>query len=129
MTDHPAKSTLKRYGLTEAEFDAILDRQGGVCPICGRVPGRSKKTGRIRWATDHDHVRGWKDMPPEKRKHYVRGITCWVCNRWYLSRGITAEKAANIAKYLIDYANRFVSHIEQEVEHAEQEANHDEPGT
>ena len=37
------------YGITEEEYDAILEAQGGVCYICRRKPGRK------RLSVDHDH--------------------------------------------------------------------------
>ena len=32
------------------------------------------------WHVDHEHVDGWEEMPPEKRKLYVRGLLCNGCN-------------------------------------------------
>jgi len=90
----PTQKTLDKYGLSVEEWEAILDKQGGVCPICKKVPS----TGR--WVTDHYHIKGWKNLPPEKRKLYVRGILCWFCNHSYLGRGITLEKATNMVEYL-----------------------------
>ena len=94
----PTKVTLKKYGLSEEEWQAILDSQGGVCPICGKAPS----TGR--WVIDHYHVKGWKNMPPELRKLYVRGILCWFCNHSYVGRGITIQKAENMVSYLKRFA-------------------------
>jgi len=90
----PTKPTLAKYGLSEHEFRLIWLRQGSVCPICSKVPS----TGRTN--IDHFHIKGWKKLPPEQRKLYVRGVLCWFCNKQYLSRGITLEKARNIVKYL-----------------------------
>lgn len=102
----PAPATLKRYGLPLEEWQAMLRSQGGVCAICGKVPKPNRKTGRVRFVIDHEHVRGWKAMPPERRKLYVRGITCWYCNATYLGRGITVDKARNVVAYLERYALR-----------------------
>jgi hypothetical protein len=55
---------------------------------------------------DHEHVRGWKKMPPEQRKLYVRGLTCWYCNSTYLGRGLTVAKAEGVVRYLKAYAAR-----------------------
>lgn len=96
----PSAATLKKYGLSEAEWKAILDAQGGVCFICKKVPTK----GRL--CIDHDHAKGWKKMPPEKRKTYVRGVLCWFCNFNYLARGITIERAKNVVTYLEQYAAR-----------------------
>jgi len=99
----PTLPTLKKYGADENVFKAIIDRQGGVCPVCKKVPS----TGR--GVFDHEHVRGWKTMTPAERLTYVRGVTCWFCNHSYLGRGITVEKARNAAQYLLDYALRRTS--------------------
>jgi len=96
----PAKQTLQRYGLSAAEFDAMLEAQSGLCAICERVPS----TGR--WVIDHEHVKGWKGWKPERRKQYVRGVLCWWCNHAYLARGMTAKKARRIAAYLEAYDSR-----------------------
>lgn len=100
MIKTPSKATLKKYGLSEEEWKAILDSQGSVCFICKKYP----KTGRL--CVDHEHVKGWKKMPPEERKKYVRGLLDWFCNHYYLGRGITIEKAKNVVKYLEQYENR-----------------------
>lgn len=100
MVNVPKPATLKRYGLSEAEWCAMLDAQGGVCAVCKRVP----TTGRL--CTDHEHVKGWKKMPPEQRKQYVRGLLCWTCNSFYLARGITVDRARNVVSYLDQYQTR-----------------------
>lgn len=53
----------KTYGLTAAQYDALLKRQGGRCAICRAKP-KSK-----RLAVDHDHKTG-----------AVRGLLCSRCN-------------------------------------------------
>lgn len=90
----PSQATLRKYGLTLTEWEAILDKQGGVCPICKKVPSSG------RFVTDHLHVRGFKKMSPEKKRLHVRGITCTHCNRFYLAKGMTIEKAENLTTYL-----------------------------
>ncbi len=50
--------------LTEAEYEAMLEAQGGVCALCGRPP-----TAKQALAPDHDHKTG-----------RVRGLVCWTCN-------------------------------------------------
>lgn len=96
----PSQKTLDKYGLTEADWWAILERQGGICPICHKVP----TTGRF--VVDHDHVRGWKKLPPEERKRYCRGLVCWFDNHYYLGRSITIEKSRNVTAYLEQYQAR-----------------------
>lgn len=95
----PRLATLAKYGLTPDDFKRILDSQGGVCAICGKVPNG-------RWNIDHHHVKGWVKKPPEIRKLYVRGIVCWWCNKTYLSRGITVERAARVVRYLQGFEER-----------------------
>jgi hypothetical protein len=61
---HRAK-TLRRYGLTEADWDTLLIAQAGRCGICrGETPG-----GKGRWHIDHCHATG-----------KVRGLLCHHCN-------------------------------------------------
>lgn len=100
MKEYPRDETLQKYGLTRADFKMWLEKQNYVCPICEKAPS----TGR--WVVDHKHAKGWKDMPPEKRKTFVRGVTCWFCNRNYLAKAITPRKAENIKKYLESYELR-----------------------
>ena len=97
MIQVPSTATLKRYGLSETEWRALLDIQGGVCAICQKEPSKGKL------CVDHEHVRGWKDMPDCDRKKYVRGLLCWFCNHYYVGRCITIEKARNVVKYLESY--------------------------
>lgn len=52
------------YGISKAEYDALLAEQGGVCAICRQ----ECCTGR-RLSVDHDHETG-----------KVRGILCSNCN-------------------------------------------------
>ncbi|GAB4588702.1 endonuclease VII domain-containing protein [Nocardia sp. IFM 10818] len=53
------------YGITKAEYQAILAHQGGKCAICQRATG-----ARRRLAVDHSHADGT-----------VRGALCKPCNR------------------------------------------------
>jgi hypothetical protein len=52
------------YGISLEEYDAMLDRQGGVCAICKRKPDEGKAL-----FVDHCHVTG-----------RVRGLLCGKCN-------------------------------------------------
>jgi hypothetical protein len=57
----------KKYGLTAAEYDALLADQGGGCAICAGIePGGRWNT---RFFVDHDHITG-----------AVRGLLCNRCN-------------------------------------------------
>jgi hypothetical protein len=61
----------KRFGLTEREYDLILEKQNGVCAICKDVEtvidGQSKKVKPL--SVDHDHKTG-----------KIRGLLCTKCN-------------------------------------------------
>lgn len=86
------------YGLTKEEWLTIFSKQGYVCAIC--------KRGDKKWVTDHEHVRGWKNLPPHEKKKYVRGILCMWCNFRILRRGVTIEKLKNAIAYLEAYSKR-----------------------
>jgi len=53
---------LYEYGMTRDEFEAMLELQGGRCPICGDIP--------VIFVVDHDHRTG-----------AIRGLLCGPCNR------------------------------------------------
>jgi hypothetical protein len=39
----------RTYGISDEEYEALLQKQGGVCAICGTTPKK------YRLSTDHDH--------------------------------------------------------------------------
>lgn len=96
----PSAITLKKYGLSLDEWMAHFVAQGSVCAACKRYP----QSGRL--CVDHEHVRGWKKMPAEERKVYVRGLLCWTCNHYYLARGMSPAIAGNVKEYLERYEAR-----------------------
>src|SRR5664279_2861489 len=51
------------YGITVAEYDALVAEHGGLCGSCGKPP----RTG-LRLCVDHDHGR-----------KVVRGLLCRPC--------------------------------------------------
>jgi hypothetical protein len=53
----------RTFGMTQADYDELLARQGGGCGICG------KKPGKIALHVDHDHETG-----------EIRGLLCVRCN-------------------------------------------------
>ena len=57
--------TLKQYGITQQDYDTMLESQNFGCAICG-----TKKNGRKKnFVVDHDHKTG-----------VVRGLLCTQCN-------------------------------------------------
>lgn len=94
----PTKNTLKKYGLSEQEYREIWERQGGICPICGRSDALM--------VIDHEHIHNWRKLPAETRRLYVRGIICSYDNQRIVGRGATAQKLINGAHYLLQYQER-----------------------
>ena len=54
----------KLYNMTPADYDFLLEKQGGVCAICGKEPTKKRKLH-----VDHDHQTGG-----------IRGLLCFRCN-------------------------------------------------
>lgn len=65
------KGLKKLYGIGLVEYNAMLEKQGGVCAICGEaneiVDTRTKKIRRL--AVDHCHAKG-----------SIRKLLCHYCN-------------------------------------------------
>ncbi len=94
----PTPATLRRYGLTRTQWLQLLKVQGWVCPICERRVAR--------WNIDHHHAPGWKLMPPEQRRRYVRGVLCIRCNFRLVHSTISAAVAQRVADYVAAYEKR-----------------------
>ena len=59
---------VKTYGITLADYNAMFERQGGVCAIC-RGPQKTKSGRLTHLSVDHCHESG-----------KVRGLLCMACN-------------------------------------------------
>jgi hypothetical protein len=59
----------RKYGITSADFDAILKRQRAACAICRCGEVARGRDGKKRLKVDHDHATG-----------RVRGLLCNACN-------------------------------------------------
>lgn len=60
------------YGLTPAEYEALADRQSGVCDMCHELRALG-----YHWHVDHDHA-------VERElgaRASVRGLICARCNK------------------------------------------------
>lgn len=75
------------YGIGLADYNELLEKQGGGCAICGGPPrgGRSKKYFHV----DHDHVTG-----------KVRGLLCHYCNTAIGSLQENPERLEKAIEYL-----------------------------
>ena len=76
------------YGISLAEYQAILVLQGGGCAVCGK-----KKHSVKALHVDHDHKTG-----------KTRGIVCSSCNRAIAFMGDSPELAKKLVNYLEVYS-------------------------
>lgn len=76
-----------KFGITMADYLAMLEAQGGVCAICGETC----RSGRSL-AVDHDH-----------RSGRVRGLLCAGCNGGLGLLLDDAERVAAAARYLRNF--------------------------
>jgi len=83
----------RKYGISADDYAELLDRQAGVCFICGSRP----KTRNLH--VDHLHLPGYKKLTPEQKRKCVRGLLCFQCNKLLMGRGMTAAKAIRIVEY------------------------------
>lgn len=75
-----------KFGFGLTEYNELLERQNGVCALCGGPPkfGMGKKL-----AVDHDHVTG-----------QVRGLLCGPCNTALGRLGDTILSIEKVLAYL-----------------------------
>ena len=72
------------YGITQADYERMVEHQHGVCAICG-----GKRSGN--YDVDHDHKTGM-----------IRGALCRRCNRKLL---VACKDDPTILQAAIDYLN------------------------
>lgn len=78
------------YGMSAAQYDAMVAGQGGVCSACLLPPsGRGPKGRPPRLHIDHDHVTG-----------RVRGLLCGKCNQALGLLRDSGAVAARLAAYV-----------------------------
>ena len=73
---------VRKYGVTQLDYDRMLADQNGGCAICGKQQDRALDV-------DHDHATG-----------AVRGLLCTNCNRMIGHAGDDAERLEVAASYL-----------------------------
>ena len=76
----------KAYGLKPGQYEQLYAAQGGVCFICQRAKGLTKKL-----SVDHDH-----------ETEYVRGLLCGPCNKVLGHLRDDADAAYRMGDYLVD---------------------------
>jgi hypothetical protein len=82
---------LKKFGLTAANYETMLQKQNGLCAICAQ-PEKERRNGRLKLlAVDHSHKTG-----------QVRGLLCGKCNQLL---GICRENR--------DFLNRAILYLEK----------------
>jgi hypothetical protein len=74
-----------KYGITEAQYNELLKRQGFCCAICLRHKDEFDK----HLAVEHDHV---------TRK--IRGLACTYCNRYRIGRHRDPYILRRVADYI-----------------------------
>ncbi len=89
--DRERARTIAKYGITRADYEAMLAKQCGVCAICQREERCRLKIGGVlrSLAIDHDHDTG-----------KVRGLLCASCNRGIARFGDDPIALRRAAEYL-----------------------------
>src|SRR6266704_4495450 len=85
-----SRHLLKRFGITELEYESLLQRQGGACAVCRRPAEYFRK----RLCVDHDHYTG-----------AVRGLLCIHCNRYVVGKH-RRDKGAELLRSAYEYLTK-----------------------
>lgn len=87
----------QKYGITQEEYEKLLQVYNGTCWACGQPPKEGKNLH-----VDHDH-----------KTHEVRALLCWPCNQLLRSyatpfrlRGLAevAEYGTSIVRFNIGHS-------------------------
>lgn len=79
----------KKYGITENQYHAMLEAQGGGCAICGTTSNQYGGEAERHFAVDHDH-----------ETNEVRGLLCQTCNRMIGLAQDSVEVLEKAVRYL-----------------------------
>lgn len=90
-----ASRTRQRYGITQAEYWALYEAQGGKCYICHKGRGLSK-----RLAVDHDHKCTEGHAQNWGCQKCIRGLLCSSCNTFLGRTGDDPSVGERLAEYL-----------------------------
>lgn len=66
---HTRKYNLGKLGVTIEDYNKLVEKQNGLCAICGQVETVENQFGPRSLCVDHDHKTG-----------KVRGLLCSLCN-------------------------------------------------
>lgn len=80
---HAWLACLKKFSITEEDYQKMFDKQMGLCAIC------HKPESEIKLAVDHDHDTG-----------KVRGLLCKRCNMGIGLLGDNPDTLTNAVLYL-----------------------------
>ncbi len=78
-----AATFMRRYGLTQADYEAMLVKQSGHCALCPRTPDQERYK---RLNVDHCH-----------NSNVVRGLLCTPCNH---AIGVLGDNEAGLVRAL-----------------------------
>lgn len=81
---------LQRYCMTAADFEELLERQGGGCAICGDTEARLD--------VDHDHT--CCSARVGSCGKCIRGLLCNPCNRMLADARDSVERLQSAIQYL-----------------------------
>lgn len=82
------------YGITVAEYDHLLAKQGGKCAICGSADPRGRKGAKRYFGVDHCHITG-----------VVRGLLCMPCNTGIGNLGDSPAVVSAALAYLLAHSS------------------------
>lgn len=82
-----------KYGITEEQYNYLLERQQGCCAICLRPAEEFPR----RLAVDHNHKTG-----------EIRGALCNYCNHRIIGRHTDSDLLRRMAEYLEQGTGWFV---------------------
>lgn len=98
------RQTYSKVGISVPDYDAMLNAQGGVCAICGKVE-RKRRNGRtVLLSVDHNHTTG-----------IVRGLLCHKCNSGIGAFGDNPNVVAVAVAYLQKGQAAKTEQLEREV--------------
>lgn len=87
-------SYLRRvYGISLAQYEELLKKQGGGCAICGKTP---EEEGRSL-SVDHDH-----------KNSFIRGLLCSYDNHRVVGRHRDPELLRRVADYISQHTGWLV---------------------